>query len=207
MSNTTPNQSFINIAGILSILSALGYLGTMMTNFGIGDRMAYGWLGLFGTVLLVPSICGFYLLFRSDSKQHLLMMGTILMLVGAVFVAGIYLAAMITSAISAYDSLSEPALKEVFEAFIQVINMVTIIIGSFLTYGISPLLLGLSARSSSLMPKWVAWIAIVGGVAGFAWLGFGWLLPLSFLIFFPSAILITIWQLAIGFYMFRWETA
>lgn len=201
-------RSFIKIAGILSILSATGFIGTMLTNFGLGDRLVYGWFGLFGTITFVPSMCGLYLYQQDDAKKDYLILGIILMFVGAVFVAGIYLAAM-TSAVTTvyYSDFNNQAVMEAFDAFFRVFNGVTIIIGSFLTYGIAPLLLGLSARSSSTMPQWVAWIAIIGGIAGFAWLGFGWLLPFNFLIFAPSALLITLWQYVIGVHMFRWKTS
>ena len=204
MSENGKYHTFIRIAGILSILSASGFLGTMLTNFVGLDRLTYGWLGLFGTVTLVPSMVGLYLYQKDDAVPHHLLNGFLLMMVGVIFLVLIYLTAMLESTTQAViANASDPVLAEASETFFNGLNLVSIIIGSFLTYGISALLLGLAGRTSSTLPQWIAWLAIIGGIAGFTWLGFVWLLPFNFLIFAPSAILITIWQYAIGVFMFR----
>jgi|GEM_PF-3787377 len=197
-------SSFIKIAGLLSILSALGYLGTMISNFTQLSRLAYGWFGIFATILLIPAMWGLYLHQHRDAKQPLIMLGIIVMFIGSVFVVGIYLAAMISAQFEAfYASMSDQAVVDSIDAALAVFNLVMIIVGSFLTYGVSPLLLGLAAMPSKTMPQWVSWLAVIGGIAGFYWIGFGWLFPISPLLILPSALLITFWQLAIGFYMLR----
>ena len=51
-----------------------------------------------------------------------------------------------------------------YEAFSQILNLITIDIGSALTFGLGGLLIALATLRTAVAPRWVGWLGVVAGV-------------------------------------------
>jgi len=90
-------RSFVKIGGLFTILSAQCFCETSLTlPFG-ASRVIYAWLGLAGTVLLVPAMWGIYQYLIKERNSNSLQLGVILMLTGVPFLLGIYLLAYVSA--------------------------------------------------------------------------------------------------------------
>ena len=205
------SKVFVRTGGILMVLSGALYVGTMVTNLAGLGRVAYAWLGLAATVLLVPAIWGLGEYLRAADNELPRRFGVIAMLTGVPFLIGIYLQAYLDevtrgsewwSAAELAPGAATKPLLEMIGSALDVMALVTIVIGSFLTFGVAPLALGLASLRAPEVPRWPGWVAICGGILGLVWIGFGWT-PIPVVLFIPSAVLVTIWMLIVGTYMLR----
>lgn len=210
-----PSKSFVRTGGVLAILSSLLYLGTVATNLLGGNDSVYGWLGLLATILFVPMAVGFYQFLRAERNLTSLQGGVIAYFVGAPFVAGIYILRLLSGAANPYlaeasaqaTNATQPLL-DMYEAINQILNLITIDIGSALTLGLGGLLIALASLRTSVVPRWVGWLGVVAGVWGFLWLLFGWTapaLPLALVAIVASiGMLVSLaWQIVMGLLMLR----
>jgi hypothetical protein len=64
MASTTteqaPEKTWIKFGGWAAIISALFYFGTIAVNLMGANRLAYAWLGIIATLLVVPMTIGLY---------------------------------------------------------------------------------------------------------------------------------------------------
>ena len=140
------NKFFIKLAGLLAILSTVGYVLTINR----ADRVLYGWAGLIATVLAGPAYMGVYLFLKNDENARLAKLGTYLMMAGLPLVAGIYVTAYIEAVLNA----------PVYDGAIDLMNIVNMDGGSFLTFGVGGIFLSLASRRTTL-PGWFQWLGIV----------------------------------------------
>jgi len=187
------NKFFIKLAGLLAILSTVGYVLTINR----ADRVLYGWAGLIATVLAGPAYMGVYLFLKNDENARLAKLGTYLMMAGLPLVAGIYVTAYIEAVLNA----------PVYDGAIDLMNIVNMDGGSFLTFGVGGIFLSLASRRTTL-PGWFQWLGIVAGILGLFWFGFNWMPgfkqgDIGFFIPIIGMMLSLIWQLLLGVYMLR----
>jgi hypothetical protein len=198
------DRSFVKVGGVVNVLSAVCYIGTSVF---IGSRIIYAWLGLIGTVLLVPATWGIYQFVREHDNRVPLQMGAIAMWTGAVFLIGIYTLAYLSEtarpfvevAVSQGTAASQPII-DLYQGIMQTANLITIVVGSTLTYGVAPLFISIASLRATLVPKWLGWMGVIGGAYSLGWAFFGWT-PLPLIALFPSVALIILWQLILGVLM------
>jgi hypothetical protein len=209
------NRAFVKAGGVLAILSALLYVGTMVTNLSGGSSFVYGWLGLLATILFIPMTVGFYQFLRVERNQLSLQGGAIAYFVGAPFVAAIYILRLVDGAAGPFlaeasaqaTSATQPIL-DLYEAVNRMLGVIAIDIGSAMTLGVGGLLIALASLRTSVVPRWLGWLGVVAGVWGFLWLLFGWTsptLPLALVAIVASVgmILALVWQFIMGVLMLR----
>jgi len=197
------NKSFVRTGGICSILSAILYFGTIFNNLFAGPDVAYFLLGLAATILVVPFLVGIYQHFRDDGNKMQLQAGVVTTLIGVPFVTSLYIIAYISSGTRAFveqatlnaNSATQP-LIEMIEPILKFLNVVSIDVGSFLTFvGLG--LIALSSLRVKSFPKWLAWLGIVGGILSFTWIVWGWT-SLTLLIPSGGMLISLIWMIIIG---------
>ena len=188
------DKKYIQILGLLAILSTIGYILTLNQ----ANRIIYGWSGLIATVLAGPAYVGVYLYLKNEENGKLAKFGLLFMMAGLPFVAGIYVIAYIEALFS----------TGIYDGAINAMNLATINGGSFLTFGVSGLLLSLASKRGTNLPGWLQWLGIVAGVLGLFWFGFYWVpgfFPgqIGFIIPMAGMILSLLWQLTLGVFMLR----
>jgi len=188
------NKKYIRGLGLLAILSTIGYILTLNQ----ANRIIYGWSGLIATVLAGPAYVGVYLYMKNAENEKLTKLGLLFMMAGLPLVAGIYVIAYIDAVFSA----------GIYEGAINMMNLATINGGSFLTFGVSGLLLSLASKRGTNLPGWLQWLGIVAGVLGLFWFGFYWIPGFSpgqigFFVPVAGMILSLFWQLILGVFMLR----
>ncbi len=179
----------IKTGGLLYFISGLLYVSTSVF---LGNRVLYAFLGLGATVLLALSIrtVGEYM--QPDAEQKALKYGVWAMLIGVPFLIGVYGTAYVQAVATIPESTS------------NILNLVTILVGSTLTYGVAPALIAYSGLKHSLVPRWLSWVGLIGGLFGLLWAGWVWIIPpTNVLILVPSVLLTYIWQLGMGVLLMR----
>ena len=196
------NAHFVKISGILFTLSALLYVGASIM---LGNRAIYAWLGLWATVLLALSLWGVYDFLKIEGNQTSLKLGISAMLTGLIFLFGIYTAAFLTDTFDQVESFAQPVL-DTTDAVFETLNLVVILIGALLTYGVSPALLAHSGLRASMVPRWLSWMGLVGGLYSLLWAGWGWFIsPDNMFILLPGVFLVYLWQVLFGVVMIRFK--
>ena len=183
----TTNQ--IKTGGLLFYTSGLLYVGASVF---LGQRVLYSFLGLGATLLLALSIRTVGAYMEADANQKALKYGVLTMLIGVPFLIGIY------------GTAYAEAVTNITQRTADILNTITILIGSTLTYGVSPALIAYSGLKGSLVPKWLSWVGMIGGLFGLMWAGWVWAIPPdNILILLPSVLLTYIWQLGLGVVLMR----
>ena len=196
------NKTFVRISGWLFLLSGILFVGASVFT---GDRPLYAWLGLSATVLLAMSMWGIYDFMRGEANHAALKLGIGAMLTGIIFLVGIYTTAYISDAADLVTGATGPIL-ETFDAVFQTLNVVVILIGALLTYGIAPALIAFSGLKISFVPKWLSWMGLVGGVYSLLWVGWGWVFgPDNMFVLLPGVVLVYLWQVILGVVMARYQ--
>jgi len=188
------DKKYIRSLGLLAILSTIGYILTLNQS----NRIIYGWSGLIATVLAGPAYVGVYMYIKNAENEKLTKLGLLFMMAGLPLVAGIYVIAFIDAVLGA----------GIYDGAVDLINFATINGGSFLTFGISGLLLSLASKRGTNLPAWLQWLGIVAGILGLFWFGFYWIpgfFPGQIGFFIPvvGMILSLLWQLTLGVFMLR----
>jgi hypothetical protein len=191
--STISNEAFIKSAGLLAILSTVGYALTLHN----ADRVFYAWAGLIATVLAGPAYVGAYLFLKNDENETLARLGIFLMMTGLPLVAGIYVCAYVDAILDV----------DVYRSAAGVMILIAINGGSTLSYGLGVLFLSLASRRTAL-PRWFQWLGIVSGTLGLFWIGFHWLPhfkdgEIGFFIPVVGLLLSLVWQLILGVHMLR----
>ncbi len=179
----------IKTGGLLYFISGLLYIGASVF---LGNRVLYAFLGLGATALLALSIRTVGAYMQPDAEQKALKYGVWAMLIGVPFLIGIYGTAYVTAVATIPESTS------------NILNIVTILVGSTLTYGVAPALIAYSGLKHSLVPRWLSWVGFIGGLFGLLWAGWMWAItPENILFLLPSVLLTYIWQLGMGVLLMR----
>jgi hypothetical protein len=196
------NKTFVRVSGWLFLLSGILFVGASVFT---GDRPLYAWLGLSATVLLAMSMWGIYDFMRGKANHAALKLGIGAMLTGVIFLVGIYATAYISEAADQAAGATAPIL-DTFDDLFMALNVVVILIGALLTYGIAPALIAYSGLKTATVPRWLSWMGIVGGVYSLLWAGWGWVFgPDNIIIFLPGVVLIYLWQVILGVVMARYQ--
>lgn len=185
----------IKYGGWAFILSSLLYILTFVTSGS--SRTLYGVFGLEATILLAPSIWGLYLYYRRGSESYLVRLGTIALVVGAVFIVWLYAAALVAG-------LAEQELGQLgaeIEAMGTTVSGVGIMFGNILFIG--TFLLALTSVRDGVDPKWLGWLGMIGSVITIPWFVFVWAPPILQIIPTFGFALVIIWMIVMGVRMAR----
>ncbi|MDX1414973.1 MAG: hypothetical protein R3293_12330 [Candidatus Promineifilaceae bacterium] len=186
----TTSHPFLK-SGILWFISGLLYVSASVF---LNDRTLYAFLGLSATLLLALSLRGVYRFMGQDAKERPLTVGIWAFVIGIPFLFAIYGLAYL----EAVNAISPDTA--------EIANTIAILVGSTLTYGVGPALVSYSGLRHNLVPRWISWAGLIGGLFGLLWIGWVWLIPpSSILVFLPSVLLTYIWQLALGVVLMRFK--
>ena len=179
--------------GLLWFVSGLCYVGA---SFTLGNRTVYALLGLSATLLLALSVGTVHRFMRQDAEEQPLRYGIGALIVGIPFLFVIYSMAYLE------------AIDAVGQQTADIVNTIVILVGSTLTYGVGPALIAYSGLRHNLVPRWISWLGLIGGVCGMLWAGWVWAIPPRLiLIFLPSVLFTYIWQLGLGVVVMRYKQA
>lgn len=136
-------------------------------------QLAYLWGGIFGSLLVIPVFLALYQGYR-DEIGTVLSVPVVLGIVGA---AMLMLGFMVDSGSSAYQfpitlegvSGVDDATLLAAEALARDHIEMTWAIGSILSYGLAILWIAILLLRSPRVPRWLSWVGVVAGLAGFVW--------------------------------------
>lgn len=185
----------IKFGGWAFILSSLFYILTFITSGN--SRILYGVFGLEGTVLLAPAIWGLYLYYRRSSESYLVRLGTMALVVGALFIVWLYGTALVAG-LAAQD-MGE--LSAEIEIMGTTLSGVGIMFGNILFLG--TFLLALTSVRDEVDPKWLGWLGMIGSLVTIPWFFFVWAPPILQIIPAFGFALVIIWMIVMGVRMAR----
>lgn len=185
----------IKFGGWVFILSSLFYILTFITSGN--SRILYGVFGLEGTVLLAPAIWGLYLYYRRSSESYLVRLGTLALVVGALFIVWLYGTALVAGL--AAQEMGE--LSAEIETLVTIVSGVGIMFGNILFLG--TFLLALTSVRDEVDPKWLGWLGMIGSLVTIPWFIFVWAPPMLQIIPAFGFALVIIWMIVMGVRMAR----
>ena len=182
--------SLIKVGGACAILALVCFVAAAVVYFaGVGqvdssdvtqvllavndDRAAFltsTWLAVFGSALLIPAALGFFQALRDAGA--LLWIAVAAMFTGAL----LFIAAAIIQLSVGYELApsyveASDAAKPVLTVIAGTLDRIKELandIGLLLLFGIGVLLFALAGLRTSIVPKWVGWLGLLGVI--FAWL-------------------------------------
>ena len=179
----------IQTGGLLFFISGLFYIGASAFS---GNRVLYAVLGVCATVLLAFSIRAIGAFMREDAEKKALQYGVGAMLVGVPFLLVVY------------GTAYAKAVTGISESTSNILGLITILVGGFLAYGVSPALIAYSGLKHSLVPRWLSWVGLISGLYGLGWAGWVWAIPpAKIVVLLPGVLLTYIWQLGMGVLLMR----
>ena len=184
------NTGLVKVGGVSAILAVVLYIVAAIVYFaGVGqvdsdgvaqvllavndNRAAFltsTWLALLGAALLIPAALGFFQALRETAAVlwiavAAMFTGALLFMATAIMQLGVGYE-LAPGYVEASDA-TKPALT-VIASTLDRINDVANEIGLILLFGIGVLLFALAGLRTSIVPKWVGWLGLVGVI--FAWL-------------------------------------
>jgi hypothetical protein len=175
---------FAVLTGLSWILFVLGSFGASGSAGGVVETyiarsesaslLMYTWGGIFGSLFVVPVFLAFFQGFRYETGSVLAVpvafaiLGVVFLTMGFMVDTGSLIYYFGPAAAAAEGSDAELIVKagQLAQDSIEV----TWAIGSFLAYGGSIVWIAILLLRSERAPKWVNWVGILGGLAGFVWL-------------------------------------
>lgn len=178
-------------------------------------NMAYLWGGIFGSLLVIPVFLALYQGFREEIGSVL----SVPVVFGIVGAALLMLGFMVDSGSAAYQfqlnladagGVDDATLLAAQALARDAIEM-TWAIGSILAYGLPILWIGILLLRSRRVPRWLSWVGIVGGAAGFVWairylpveVGQGLAIPILML----NIVLVVVWLVWMSWILLQEEDA
>lgn len=170
-----------------------------------GAGLLTAWGNIYGTLLLAVAVIGIYQLICREGAHT--MIPLVIFEIGAVVLTIGYLIA--TAWTYQLAPLYEQGVREAVysaEYLRKILFEVIVVYGSWLTLGLPPLLFGLFGLKSANTPKWLNWLAIVGGALGtMEWLkAYPWQTDRNALVFI-NIILFSVWLIGMGVVMLRYR--
>jgi hypothetical protein len=162
------------------------------------------WLNIYGALLIAVAVVGIYYLMRRVGGHAVVPL--VVMEFGVVFLTASYL----LSLAGAYQlgplyaqGVSREALYGA-EYLRKIVFETSVTYGSWLTLGVSMALFGVFGLRSSAVPKWISWVAIVGGIVGMEeWLkAYPWQADRTPLVF-ANLTAFAVWGIAMGIVMLK----
>ena len=193
-------QGFVKVGGLATILSAILFGVT----YFISDRSLFAWIGLAGSIVIIPAILAVWGFIMTDDNGLELTIAATSLLTGLFLRAGIYLNALMKVYLEA--NFSEPHIKDAVFATLHSSRFMTVNVGSFLFFGLAVVLLGYAELKGDSPPIEHALLGIIAGIVNLTWLGLyeiSFLQPgtLTFNIPYIGLALFIIWQLILGVVM------
>jgi len=207
---------FAGLTALSWILFVLGNFGSSGSAGGIVEAyiarsesaslLMYTWGGIFGSLFVVPVFLSFFQGFRRETGS-VLSVPVAFAILGVVFLT---MGFMVDTGSMIYyfgpaAAVAEGADAELIVKAAQLAQdsiEVTWAIGSFLAYGGSIVWMAILFLRSEQVAKWINWVGILGGLAGFVWLIR--FLPISapqsigFVLLFLNIILSIVWLVGIS---------
>lgn len=189
----------IRYGGWTFALAALLYIPTFVVR-----GAPYGLFGLLATILLAPSVWGLYEYYGRHDEGYKIRLGTVALLVGALFITGLYWGALVAGL--AERELGQPLadIEAAFEGFTSAVGAVAIMLGNIIFIG--TFLLALSSVQTGSDPKWLGWLGIVGSVLTFPWFFFALAPPILQAGPALGFLLVIVWMVVMGVRMARYES-
>lgn len=193
-------QGFVKVGGLATILSAILFGVT----YFISDRSLFAWIGLAGSIVIIPAILAVWGFIITDDNGLELAVAVTSMLTGLFLRAGIYLIALMKVYLEA--NFTEPHIKDAVYATLHSSRFMTVNVGSFLFFGLAGVLLGYAELKGDTLPIEHALLGIIAGIVNLTWLGLyeiSFLKPgtITFNIPYIGLALFIIWQLILGVVM------
>ncbi len=217
------NKGLYKTGLIFAVLTALSWFLFVMGNFGSSGSaggiveayiarsesssiLMYTWGGIFGSLFVVPVFLSFFQGFRRETGSVLsvpvafAILGVVFLTMGFMVDTGSMIYYFGPAAAAAEGADAELIVKAAQLA--QDSIEVTWAIGSFLAYGGSIVWMAILFLKSEQVAKWINWVGILGGLAGFVWLIR--FLPISapqsigFVLLFLNIILSILWLVGIS---------
>lgn len=217
------NKGLYKTGLIFAVLTALSWFLFVMGNFGSSGSaggiveayiarsesssiLMYTWGGIFGSLFVVPVFLSFFQGFRRETGSVLsvpvafAILGVVFLTMGFMVDTGSMIYYFGPAAAAAEGADAELIVKAAQLA--QDSIEVTWAIGSFLAYGGSIVWMAILFLRSEQVAKWINWVGILGGLAGFVWLIR--FLPISapqsigFVLLFLNIILSILWLVGIS---------
>lgn len=225
-------KGLYRIGLLCAVLSTAGWLlyvygSTNASSFGFTDSptdfiaridheqvrfydLLYGWGGVLGALATIPYIIAFFYATHDVGATRII--PVVLVIVGAVLTALAFFGGALNG-----HYIFAPALRELngaeqlayATAVSAVLNSVEAVwfFASFLAYGLGMAWFALLALRSPVIPKWLSWLGVVGGVAGISWLFL--FVPIPFVVIWRILNILTliVWSIGMGFVTVRMDAA
>lgn len=185
------NKGLYKTGLVFAVLTALSWILFVLGNFGSSggaegivetyiarsesaSLLMYTWGGIFGSLFVVPVYLAFFQGFRNETGSVLVVpvtfavLGVVFLTMGFMVDTGSMIYYFGPAAAAAEGADAELIVKagQLAQDSIEV----TWAIGSFLAYGGSIVWIAILLFRSERVPKWVNWVGILGGFAGFVWI-------------------------------------
>jgi hypothetical protein len=185
------NKGLYKTGLVFAVLTALSWILFVIGNFGSSSTaggiveayiarsesaslLMYTWGGIFGSLFVVPVFLAFFQGFRHEVGSVLAVpvafaiLGVVFLTMGFMVDTGsmIYYFGPAVAAAESADATLIVKAGQLAQDSIEV----TWAIGSFLAYGGSIVWMAILLLRSERVSRWVNWVGILGGLAGFVWL-------------------------------------
>jgi hypothetical protein len=189
------------VGGVAGILSAACFLGSALVNgLVISNQGAYGWLGLFGTMLAIPFIWALYHRAVSEANRQTLQLAVITIAMGGILYTWLYLGAVLYHAIAPLVG-ETGQLAELVETLANKLSQVSIITGT--VYFVGVFLFAANGLRRGPGPRWANWVGVVGAALTVFWFGLGIVPDILGLVAAIGFILTWVWMIAHGVQLLR----
>jgi hypothetical protein len=189
MENSMSNKGLYQTGFVFAILTTLSWLVFVVGSITSGDGSSlegwlalgnstagflYNWGGTFGSLLAIPVFLALYTGFRQEIGV-VLRIPVAFALVGSAYLAmgfmvdagsGIYIFRPIVAEASGDEAIDLWRAARLAQDSIEV----TWFIGSFMAYGAAVVWMAVLMLRSAKAPRWLNWVGIIAGLAGFIWL-------------------------------------
>lgn len=189
----------INYGGWTIILASLFYILTF-----IFSGVPYGIFGLIATCLMAPTIWGLYKYYGLNDDGYKVRLGTLALIVGALFIVWLYGSALVGGLIEKEFNASNSDLLAGFKTFLTTVSGIGIMFGNIIFLG--TFLLALSTLQTGSDPKWLGWIGLLGSVITVPWFFFLLAPPILQMIPAFGFALVLIWMIVMGVRLIRYKS-
>lgn len=222
------NKGLYKTGLVFAVLTALSWILFVLGSFGssgstggvvetyiarseFASLLMYTWGGIFGSLFVVPVYLAFFQGFRHETGSVLAVpvtfaiLGVVFLTMGFMVDTGSMIYYFGPAAAAAEGADAELIVKagQLAQDSIEV----TWAIGSFLAYGGSIVWIAILLFRSEQAPKWVNWVGILGGLAGFVWLVRFLPVPapqsIGFILLFINIILSIVWLVVLSLVLTR----
>lgn len=201
MDSTSSSNMRGQVGGVAGIVSAACFLGSALVNtVGILSPAAYGWLGLFGTMLAIPFIWALYHRMVNEDNRQTLQLAVIAVAVGGVLYTWLYLGTVLHYAVA--PLVGETGQQaEVLGALADKLSQVSIITGT--VYFVGTFLFAANGLKRNSGPRWANWVGVVGSALTVFWFGIGIVPEILSLVSAIGFMLTWVWMVAHGIQLLR----